>query len=232
MSDHIIDKGMTAKGALRLEAFIIGLGILALLLIFQPFSIKLFAIGSALHLTGRKGPVDTSFFKANAATLTGSQGPTSGSVRDRESWIRFSLEQWSRTPGTIIAGVGLGPDLTGTFGQGNRTNRQPHDDYLQVLSRMGIIGLTLYLWLLFTSIKPIVLKARHDPHSPEGKFCAWISAAVLIYLGGSAVQPLMTFPYGTIPMWFLIGLGLAASRGSLVPEGGARVLARVGRLQS
>jgi hypothetical protein len=41
-------KGLTPTGAVRLEAFIIGLGILALLLIFQPFSITLFAIGSGL----------------------------------------------------------------------------------------------------------------------------------------------------------------------------------------
>ena len=40
--------GMTPAGALRLEAFIIGLGLLALVLIFQPFSITLFAIGSGL----------------------------------------------------------------------------------------------------------------------------------------------------------------------------------------
>lgn len=40
--------GMTSAGALRLEYAIIGLGVLALLMIFQPFSIKLFAIGSVL----------------------------------------------------------------------------------------------------------------------------------------------------------------------------------------
>lgn len=40
--------GMTRAGALRLEAFIIGLGLLALVLIFQPFSMTLFAIGSGL----------------------------------------------------------------------------------------------------------------------------------------------------------------------------------------
>lgn len=40
--------GMTRAGALRLEAFIIGLGVLALVLIFQPFSIRLFAVGSGL----------------------------------------------------------------------------------------------------------------------------------------------------------------------------------------
>jgi hypothetical protein len=41
-------KGMTPAGALRLEYAIIGLGVFALVLIFQPFSITLFAIGSAL----------------------------------------------------------------------------------------------------------------------------------------------------------------------------------------
>jgi hypothetical protein len=41
-------RGMGATAALRLEFFIIGLGILALLLIFQPFSLTLFAVGSGL----------------------------------------------------------------------------------------------------------------------------------------------------------------------------------------
>ena len=41
-------QGMTRPQALRLEFFIIGLGIFALLLIFQPFSLQLFAIGSVL----------------------------------------------------------------------------------------------------------------------------------------------------------------------------------------
>ncbi len=40
--------GMSPKVALRLEFFIIGLGLLALVLIFQPFSLTLFAVGSGL----------------------------------------------------------------------------------------------------------------------------------------------------------------------------------------
>ena len=42
------EKTLSQGGALRLEAFIIGLGILALILIFQPLSLTLFAIGSGL----------------------------------------------------------------------------------------------------------------------------------------------------------------------------------------
>jgi cytochrome c biogenesis factor len=41
-------KGMGVKNAIRLEFFIIGLGILALILIFQPFSVRTFAFGGIL----------------------------------------------------------------------------------------------------------------------------------------------------------------------------------------
>lgn len=47
MSDGT-QSGMSARSALRLEFFIIGLGLFALVLIFQPFSLTLFAIGSGL----------------------------------------------------------------------------------------------------------------------------------------------------------------------------------------
>ena len=43
-----VKAGMSARSALRLEFFIIGLGLSALVLIFQPFSLTLFAIGSGL----------------------------------------------------------------------------------------------------------------------------------------------------------------------------------------
>lgn len=42
------DQGMTNASALRLEYFIIGLGVLALVMIFQPFSLTLFTIGSMI----------------------------------------------------------------------------------------------------------------------------------------------------------------------------------------
>ena len=40
--------GLTRAGAVRLEFGIIGLGVLALVLIFQPFSVVLFGVGSGL----------------------------------------------------------------------------------------------------------------------------------------------------------------------------------------
>jgi cytochrome c biogenesis factor len=45
---NALAKGMGVKNAIRLEFFIIGLGILALILIFQPFSVRTFAFGGIL----------------------------------------------------------------------------------------------------------------------------------------------------------------------------------------
>jgi hypothetical protein len=47
-NDTQSSRGMSSAGALRLEFGIIGLGVLALLLIFQPFSITLFTTGCIL----------------------------------------------------------------------------------------------------------------------------------------------------------------------------------------
>jgi hypothetical protein len=48
MSERSDRAGMTARAATRLEFAIIGLGLFALILIFQPFSLPLFSIGCVL----------------------------------------------------------------------------------------------------------------------------------------------------------------------------------------
>jgi hypothetical protein len=48
MSDVGESKGMSAAAATRLEFFIIGIGVMALVLIFQPISLSLFGVGCAM----------------------------------------------------------------------------------------------------------------------------------------------------------------------------------------
>jgi hypothetical protein len=48
MSEHKPQAGMSVAQATRLEYAIIGIGLVALLMIFQPFSLALFSIGCAL----------------------------------------------------------------------------------------------------------------------------------------------------------------------------------------
>ena len=36
-----------------------------------------------------------------------------------------------------------------------------------------------------------------------------------VYLGIAATQPLLAFPYGTVPLFFIMGMGIAAARSPL-----------------
>jgi hypothetical protein len=48
MSEPRLRPGMSAAAASRLEYFIIGIGVVALILIFQPFTLTLFGVGCGL----------------------------------------------------------------------------------------------------------------------------------------------------------------------------------------
>ena len=175
-----------------------------------------FGFSASLGIEGRKGPVDLSFVTANAGTIVGEQGPAQGTITDRAEWARQSLSMFRQNVGTMAVGVGLGPDLIGGFGSHGPV-RKPHNDYLEILTRMGILGLCLYVWLLVACIVPIWQMARKRGGLPS-RFCAWVIAAVVIYLGVSAVQPVMAFPYGTVPVFSFLGMGLAAAISSQAPK--------------
>jgi O-antigen ligase len=173
------------------------------------------AILSALAgagIEGRVGPLSSNFFEEHVVTVFGESGPHAGSIRDRVDWAKKTFEYVERSPRYVIFGVGLGPDLTFGFLKNNKVLvRKPHDDYLEIFARTGVIGFAVWLWLLATALRPVIRTAR-GPRSPNGTFCAWIFAASLIYLGISATQPLLAFPYGTVPLFFLLGMGIAAGR--------------------
>jgi hypothetical protein len=173
------------------------------------------AILSALAgagIQGRVGPLTTDFFEEHAVTVFGEAGPHAGSIQDRVDWAKKTFEYVGRSPRYVIFGVGLGPDLAFGFLKNNEVLvRKPHDDYLEIFARTGVIGIAVWFWLLATALRPVIRTAR-GPRSPSGTFCAWIFAASLIYLGISATQPLLAFPYGTVPLFFMLGMGMAAGR--------------------
>jgi hypothetical protein len=52
----------------------------------------------------------------------------------------------------------------------------------------------------------------------ESRLCAWVLAASVIYLGVAATQPYLAFPSGTVPLYFMLGMGLAARDASAFGE--------------
>lgn len=168
------------------------------------------AVVFPLAPVGRIREVSPEFYLQHVATLFGREGPGAGTIRDRLSWYRHAWEQVRAAPYGPILGVGYGADLTGGFTvAGGVSVRQPHNDYLEVFARTGILGLVVFVGLLASLFVPL-LRAARDPVGAERRFLWWATGTIVAYLVVSAAQPLLAFPYGAVPLFTFAGAGLGA----------------------
>jgi len=160
---------------------------------------------------GRLGPIDASFYSAHVRTLLGESGPGAGSLRHRIVWTESILSDLTDSPATILTGLGLGMDLAlGFTSQAGIAVRKPHNDYLEALARLGIVGLLLFTWIVTVPLLDIGRCARRG-NEPNSRFCAWAFASCVVYLGMAATQPLLAYSSATIPLFFWLGMGAAAA---------------------
>jgi O-antigen ligase len=112
-------------------------------------------------------------------------------------------------PYHLLTGVGYGPSLTKGFqGPGGVEVRQPHNDYLETFARLGIPGLVCFVGLLAAVFLP-VLRAARRASGEDARFLWWVVTAMFPYLVIAAAQPLLAFPFGTVPLFTIAGVGLA-----------------------
>ncbi|HLF70735.1 MAG TPA: hypothetical protein VI759_01080 [Dehalococcoidia bacterium] len=169
--------------------------------------------------SGRMGPVTASFTTQQLGTLIGRKGPGDGSYEDRIGWIRLSWERQTASVTNLIAGVGLGPDLANGAAAGPELTRKPHNDYIEIINRYGLAGAILWAGLFASLLLPIWRAATSRTHSErERAFLVWVIAGSFVYMFIAATQPLLAFPYGTIPLFMLLGMGLAQARRGTSPE--------------
>jgi len=157
---------------------------------------------------GRLGRVTPSFIVAQASTLWGRQGPGAGSLVSREKWIGTVRQAVDATPTGWAFGVGLGPDLAG--GARSATGvliRKPHNDFLEIFGRYGALGFILFTGFLLVSwVRLTRLSRTADEQIAD--FMLWTVGTGVIYAVIAMTQPLLAFPYGTVPLFGVLGLGL------------------------
>jgi hypothetical protein len=200
----IVVAGWATRSSLRTLVRIVPAVLLAALLVLW---------ASANAIEGTEGPVSTDFLASHFSTLTGAEGPKDKTIDARQNFFALTVDAVTQNPGTFVVGLGLGPDLTfGQWvGQKDQLIRNPHNSYLETFARTGILGFILWMWVLLGCLVPIARRARSGS-GPAEKFCAWILAASTVYLGVAVAAPIMAFPYGAVPTFFLLGMGLAASK--------------------
>ena len=186
------------------------------------FAVVILSLAAALGVSGRLGRITPDFYFKHAATLTGANGPGAGSFSARQTLAKKTLHEFASSPTTVTFGVGLGRDLGfGLPSPIGTSLRKPHDDYLETLARTGIVGFSIFVVMLWSLLAPLARRAfgRGDE---IGRFCIFLLAATCGYLAVAATEPLLSFSYATIPVFFWFGMGAAAAAGRVRRDDSSR----------
>jgi len=197
------------KDLIKVGLYVI-LGILLFMFVFNRIAIQLErrGISTQQFITSIQSLPDI-FMESNMS------GPLGGTIRWRLLfWGRILREQLF---GLNWVGVGFGPILADLYGVPRRYEGPPlrnaHNSTMTILARMGIIGLSVWIFLLIAFITSMLLVIKNRKAFIDIK---WISIWVLSYwtafLLNSVADPALEGPQGGVWFWTLFGLGIACIR--------------------
>jgi len=138
---------------------------------------------------------------------------SAGGVAQRLGWWSDLFHRWTEGVGPLIFGLGYGFPLIDFSGRG-RVVREPHNSYISIVARMGLIGIIAWLWMhllmlrawvkAYQCCKRLHWKAGMDRLRLLMVFfvLAWVYA-----LGEDAFEK----PFVAIPYYFLWGIVLRLS---------------------
>jgi hypothetical protein len=187
----------------------------------------------SLPFTGEQGRAfSPSQLIENVVSLSGADvdanSNLSGTVDGREElWTRI-LDKQIRD-GELITGSGFGPNLAAAVGvldEGKETLRNPHNSHLNVLARMGVIGLCLWIVLWLSWYRSVARACRRL--AGQG---LWVRRQVAVMAMSvtasihvsSFFDPQLEGPQIAILLWTLFGIGVAVSSSRTWFAGGGDV---------
>jgi O-antigen ligase len=161
----------------------------------------------------------------NAASIT--QGQNSTGLGNT---VVFRDELWSGAinladaQGALATGLGFGPNLAQELGFSEGVSlplRSPHNSHIDILARMGIVG--LILWVAFWASWYVVMfrRSRYGSSflSPERRGILLVCVVgVTATLINAYFDPTLENPHGAIWLWTLVGLGLGIAAKSVAPS--------------
>ena len=156
------------------------------------------------NLTGRIGiPVGIDAVAEQLQTLLGKEGPGAGSFHHRLTAWPMVIRQVVDEPLGPIIGIGLGTDLFQGFKIAHGILvRKPHNDFLEIWARLGVIGLLPWISAIFLLFREALKGVRENSRH------AWLLVLQITLLITSLGQPAMGFAYITIVWTTLTGLWL------------------------
>ena len=169
-----------------------------------------------LEIEGRLGQrVSAIFIKNHFLALFGveSEGVVSAAkgVTQRIEWWSDLLNFWSEQVGSILFGLGYGLPLIDFKIQNNVVVREPHNSYISILTRLGVIGAVVWVWIHILLInvwrKAFYLCKENRWRLGENRLLFLMVYFILIWvlaIGEDAFEK----PFNAIPYYFFWGIVL------------------------
>jgi hypothetical protein len=183
----------------------------------------LLVVAWSLNLKIEAGPREVSVAQLveNVESLTGRQ-PEGGSDQQLADTVDFRSVLWERAGQYTAAndkmetGWGFGMNLGARFlpTHEDQDLRSPHNSHLDILFRLGIVGLALWITVLVAWGWRVggVARRLRPPASdrPEGRVALFAMALVGGALTNAFLDPTLEGPVAAIWFWCAIGFGMAA----------------------
>jgi O-antigen ligase len=168
-----------------------------------------------LELQGRVGPVQLSFLGEHVRSLTGAAGTPGTRVEGRMRWYQEAWDRARSSSANFLIGEGFGePLLDNTLSKEGVPVRQPHNTFLSVLARLGVVGAAVWGIFHLTMVVRFVriLRRRRWLEPRFYEVILWFFLYYLLSMIVTSVQPHLEFSYGAIPFYVLMGLALGLMR--------------------
>ncbi|MGW5267724.1 hypothetical protein ACWEQ4_03660 [Rhodococcus sp. NPDC003994] len=143
--------------------------------------------------------------------VTGST--VSGSVQDRDIWWSAISDDLQANNENWVYGLGMGSDLLhGYRSDGGELVRKPHNDYLEMVAREGVLGMSA---MLFSIVSVVPSLRRMSIANPElSPMFAWFFGAVLT----AFAQPYLSYPHGAALLSLIAGCAVVLGKPTRLPQ--------------
>jgi len=208
------------------------IGVAAILLIFRrqslgkmTLALPAFALALAiidafdLRIAGRlTGQVSLSFFTDHIASIFGQGAGKGGGIAAAAEGVPLRISWWTdlyrrlTSDGvTLLTGLGYGIPLTNFTDPFGVTTREPHNSYISVVSRVGLIGFGAWAWMQVELFRAWLRSYRQchrlGMKDAEDLMLMIFGLAALLLIEAFG-EDAMEKPYNTILLYGLWGFAL------------------------
>jgi hypothetical protein len=187
--------------------------------ILIPVFVLVFITAFDLHISGRLSDnISFSFFVEHIETIfgktaTGHNGlmMAAQGVDLRFGWWENLYNRLTADAGTLLTGLGYGIPLTNFRDEFGDIVREPHNSYISVVARLGVLGFVAWAWMQLEFFKGWCrgYRACHRIGWREGEtlLLMVIAFGVLVMIDAMGEDALEK-PYHAIPLYALWGFAL------------------------